>query len=202
MDWPLPTGFIEKVGVDLIGDIGSYAAVPVIEKLEGLEFVAKPDPRQSRRGSTTSEFQTRKSPNYLAQHANNTSLGLLGEELVLAQEIKALVDANRQDLADKVIHVSVVEGDGAGYDIRSYTTDGAMKFIEVKSSKGPASSPFFISPNEIEFSKKNLNNYYLYRLFDVNISNKSAKVYVVEGDLSGQLDLKPTQFIAEISSHD
>lgn len=202
MDWPLPTGFIEKVGVDLIGDIGSYAVAPVIEKLEGLEFVAKPAPRQSRRGSTTSEFQTRKSPNYLAQHANNTSLGLLGEELVLAQEIKALVDANRQDLADKVIHVSVVEGDGAGYDIRSYTHDGAMKFVEVKSTKGSVSSPFFISPNEVEFSRKNPENYYLYRLFDLDVSSKSAKVYVIKGDLTGQLALKPTQFIAEISNHE
>ena len=202
MDWPLPTGFIEKVGVALIGDIGSYAEAPVIEKMEGLEFVAKPAPRQSRRGSSTSEFQTRKSPNHLAHHANNTALGLLGEELVLAQEIKALVDANRHDLADKVIHVSVVEGDGAGYDIRSYTADGSTKFIEVKSTKGSVSSPFFISPNEVEFSRKNPENYYLYRLFDLNIASKSAKVYVLTGDLSDQLDLKPTQFIGEISSNE
>lgn len=202
MDWPLPTGFIEKVGVALIGDIGSHAVAPVIEKMEGLEFVAKPAPRQSRRGSSTSEFQTRKSPNHLAHHANNTALGLLGEELVLAQEIKALVDANRHDLADKVIHVSVVEGDGAGYDIRSYTADGSTKFIEVKSTKGSVSSPFFISPNEVEFSRKNPENYYLYRLFDLNIASKSAKVYVLTGDLSDQLDLKPTQFIGEISSNE
>lgn len=202
MDWPLPTGFIEKVGVALIGDIGSYAVAPVIEKMEGLEFVAKPAPRQSRRGSSTSEFQTRKSPNHLAHHANNTALGLWGEELVLAQEIKALVDVNRHDLADKVIHVSVVEGDGAGYDIRSYTADGSTKFIEVKSTKGSVSSPFFISPNEVEFSRKNPENYYLYRLFDLNIASKSAKVYVLTGDLSDQLDLKPTQFIGEISSNE
>lgn len=202
MVWPLPSRFIEDVGVNLIGGIRNYEAASVIEKLQGLEFAAKPPPRQSRQGSTTSEFQTRKSPNYLAQHASNKSLGLLGEELVLAQEVKRLIDANRQDLAEKVIHVSVVEGDGAGYDIRSYTLDGALKFIEVKSTKGPASSPFFITPNEVEFSKKNPNNYHLYRLFDLDISSKSAKVYVVQGDLSGQLDLRPTQFIAELTSHD
>jgi len=202
MDWPLPSGFVEEAGVNLIGDIRSYVAASAIEKPEGLQFVAKPAPRQSRPGSSTSEFQTRKSPNYLAQHANNTSLGLLGEELVLAQEIKQLIDANRQDLADKVVHVSVVEGDGAGYDIRSYGPDGKSKFIEVKSTKGSASSPFFISPNEIEFSKKNPNNYHLYRLFDLDTLSKSAKAYVVLGDLSGQLDLRPTQFIAEIVSHD
>jgi hypothetical protein len=37
--------------------------------------------------------------------------------LVLAQEIKKLRDANKPDLAERVFHVSVVEGDGAGYDL-------------------------------------------------------------------------------------
>ena len=199
MDWPLPQEFIEQVGVTLLGDLENFVDTP--EKLitTGLDFVATPGPRLSRRGTSTKEFQTRKSPNYLAQHVNNTSLGLFGEELVVMQEIKILIDANRQDLADKVLHVSVVEGDGAGYDIRSYTPEGVIKFIEVKSTKGSSSSPFFISPNEVEFSKKNSANYYLYRLFDLDVFHKNAKVFVMKGDLTEQLELRPTQFIAEIS---
>ena len=87
----------------------------------------------------------------------------------------------------------------AGYDIRSYTPEGAIKFIEVKTTKGSSSSPFFISPNEVEFSKKNSDNYYLYRLFDLDVFHKNAKVFVIKGDLTEQLELRPTQFIAEIS---
>ena len=113
-----------------------------------------------------------------------------------------LTRENRSDLAEKVVHVSIVEGDSAGYDIRSFTSDGTTKFIEVKSTKGTSSSPFFISPNEVEFSKKNSDSYYLYRVFELDASNNSAKVYVIHGDLSKQLDLRPTQFIAELASHE
>ena len=202
MDWPMPDGFITKVGVELLGDLKVQDSATAITVAQGLEFVAKPPPRPSRRGTSTSEFQSRKSPNHLAQHANNTALGLLGEELVLAQEKIMLTKAERSDLAEKVVHVSVVEGDGAGYDIRSFTPEGNIKFIEVKSTKGTSSSPFFISPNEVEFSKKNFEHYHLYRVFELDASNNSAKVYVIHGDLSVQLDLRPTQFIAELASYE
>ena len=202
MDWPMPDGFTTQVGVELLGDLEFIETTPSNKVVQGLEFVAKPPPRTSRRGTSTSEFQSRKSPNHLAQHANNTALGLLGEELVLSREKILLTKENRSDLAEKVVHVSIVEGDGAGYDIRSFSPDGTPKFIEVKSTKGTSSSPFFISPNEVEFSKKNSDNYYLYRVFELDTSNKSAKVYVIHGDLSKQLDLRPTQFIAELASHE
>jgi len=202
MDWPMPPGFLDQVGVTVLGDLQNFNQIPVALEKPGLEFVSTPAPKLSRRGTTTSEFQSRKTPNYLAQHANNTALGLLGEELVLRQEIAMLADAGRPDLAGKVTHVAVVEGDGAGYDIRSFTSDGAVKFIEVKSTKGASSSPFFITPNEVEFSRKNCSNYYLYRLFDVDTVNKNARVFVLHGDMSERLELRPTQFVAEISSHE
>ena len=128
MDWPMPDGFITQVGVALLGDMKFLDSTTSIKVAQGLEFVAKPPPRTSRRGTSTSEFQSRKSPNHLAQHANNTALGLLGEELVLAQEKIMLTRENRSDLAEKVVHVSIVEGDSAGYDIRSFTSDGTTKF--------------------------------------------------------------------------
>ena len=42
----------------------------------------------------------------------------------------------RPDLAEKVIHVSQIEGDGAGYDIKSFHEDGTVKYIEVKTTRG------------------------------------------------------------------
>jgi hypothetical protein len=84
----------------------------------------------------------------------------------------------------KSFNFEVIEGDGAGYDIKSFTVDGQIKFIEVKSTKGTASAAFFISPNEVEFSRKNAKNFYLYRLYDVDSTNRSAKVYVLSGDLN------------------
>ena len=199
MDWEAPTEFLQSVGILPVSD-----ALPLLTAKENkpeneIEFVAPPSPRTRRIGTSTVEFQTRKSPNYVLRQESNSALGLLGEELVLQQEIKTLRNAGREDLADKVIHVSVVEGDGAGHDIKSFTVDGQTKFIEVKSTKGTASAAFFISPNEVEFSKKNAKNFYLYRLYELDSTTRSAKVYILTGDLTNSLELRPTQFIAEIS---
>ena len=108
-------------------------------------------------------------------------------------------DANRPDLAERVLHVSVVEGDGAGHDLRSFEVDGTPKFIEIKTTKGSATTPFFISPNELEFSKQHPANYHLYRLYEFDGDTKTAKAFVLTGDLSNQITLMPTQFKAVIS---
>jgi hypothetical protein len=199
MDWEAPTDFLQNVGVLPVTDALPLQNVNVDKPENVIEFVSPPPPRTRRIGTSTLEFQTRKSPNYVLKQESNSALGLLGEELVLQREIKTLRDAGRDDLADKIVHVSVVEGDGAGHDIKSFTVDGQTKFIEVKSTKGTASAAFFISPNEVEFSKKNAKNFYLYRLYDLDSTTRSAKVYVLYGDLTNTLELRPTQFIAEIA---
>lgn len=199
MDWEAPTEFLQTVGVFTVQDAVQLLTVKETKPQNVIELVSPPEPRARRVGSSTVEFQTRKSPNYVLRQETNNAIGLLGEELVLKQEIDNLRNAGRIDLADKVVHVSVVEGDGAGHDIKSFHVDGRVKFIEVKSTKGNASAAFFISPNEVEFSKKNAANFHLYRLYDLDTTNRSAKFYVLSGDLTNSLDLRPTQFIAEIS---
>lgn len=199
MDWEAPKEFLQTVGILPVEQAAPILSVKENKPQNKIEFVSPPSPRTRRIGTSTVEFQTRKSPNYVLRQESNSALGLLGEELVLKQEIEALRNAGRDDLAEKVKHISVVEGDGAGHDIKSFTTDGEVKFIEVKSTKGSASSAFFISPNEVEFSRKNSNNFYLYRLYELDSTTRTAKVYVLEGDLTNSLELRPTQFIAEIS---
>ena len=199
MDWEAPKEFLQTVGILTVEDSLPVLTVTQTKPQNVIEFVSPPAPRTRRNGSSTVEFQTRKSPNYVLKQETNNAIGLLGEELVLKQEIDALRNAGRNDLAEKVVHVSVVEGDGAGHDIKSFSDDGKVKFIEVKTTKGNASAAFFISPNEVEFSKKNASNFYLYRLFELDTANRSAKFYVLSGDLTNSLELKPTQFIAEIS---
>jgi hypothetical protein len=100
-------------------------------------------------------------------------------------------------LAEKVVHTSVIEGDGAGYDIKSYDADGNPKFIEVKATMGSALTPFFLSPNEIEFSKHKPERYFLYRLYEFDPKTKVGKVFVLQGDLTTQVNLSPSQFKAD-----
>lgn len=56
-------------------------------------------------------------------------LGLAGEIMVLNYEKEKLKTLGRVDLTDKVKHISLDEGDGAGYDILSYDEVGHELFI-------------------------------------------------------------------------
>jgi hypothetical protein len=110
------------------------------------------------------------------QDARNKALGLAGEELVLEVERRQLREAGRSDLAEKVVHVSVVEGDGAGYDIRSFSNGGEVRYLEVKTTRNGATSGFFVSPNEVAFSKVHPGTFVLVRIFGYDPKMKSGKL--------------------------
>ena len=66
----------------------------------------------------------------------------------MQREKATLRAAGRNDLAEMVTHVAKVEGDGAGYDIKSYTLNGKQTFIERPWRKrfSLATRPDFIWP--------------------------------------------------------
>lgn len=121
---------------------------------------------------------------------------MLGELLVFDYIHTQFINAGRHDLAEKIIHTSVVEGDGAGYDIRSFKEDGSPLYLEVKTTKGGINSDFFISPNELAFSEEHSSSYQLIRVYEYNSSTNSGKFYKVEGNLNKKLNLKPVQYSA------
>jgi Domain of unknown function (DUF3883) len=97
--------------------------------------------------------------------AANRTLGKKGERKILETERSRLLIENPQ-LVEKIRWVSQEDGDGAGYDILSFDKDGRERFIEVKTTVGGQTTPFFISRNEIDFSKERPNEYRLVRLYD------------------------------------
>ena len=107
---------------------------------------------------------------------------------------RVLIDAGYQDLADKVVHVAVVEGDGAGYDVRSYHTDGSEKYIEVKTTQGPKETDFFLSANELRFSEAQPKAFYLYRVFNYHPEVNGGQFYVINGPLSELFELRATNY--------
>lgn len=126
-------------------------------------------------------------------------IGLLGEMMVIEYEKERLKKEKRDDLAKKVKHVSLEEGDGLGYDILSYDAEtGDKKYIEVKTTRGNINTPFYITKNEIQFSKDYLNNYYLYRLHEFDSKGRKAKVYVFKGDLEDELDFTAINYMASL----
>lgn len=55
--------------------------------------------------------------------------------------------AGRSHLAERVIHTSAIEDDGADYDIQAFKTDGTDLYIKLKSTNGGISFEFFIISN-------------------------------------------------------
>jgi hypothetical protein len=96
----------------------------------------------------------------------NRALGRAGEELVLNTERRRLTDAGAGRLADEVRWVADLDGDGAGYDILSFEPDGRRRLIEVKTTTGVATTPFFLTRNEEAFARERPDEFRLARVYD------------------------------------
>ena len=136
-----------------------------------------------------------RSVNYLEREARNSSLGLAGEEFVLLFERTRLESLGLMNLAERVEHTSVEEGDGAGFDIRSFEPNGTDRLIEVKTTAYGKQTPFFVTRNELTVSRQHQTQYHLLRVFEFR---KVPKLF----ELSGQLDkicrLEPSVYVANI----
>lgn len=96
----------------------------------------------------------------------NRQLGKLGEERVFHSECARLAAAGRDDLASKVRWVAQEDGDGAGFDVLSFTERGDERFLEVKTTPGGEQTPFYISSNEKKFSEERQDAFRIFRLYD------------------------------------
>ncbi|MDR4988890.1 MAG: DUF3883 domain-containing protein [Bacteroidales bacterium] len=133
---------------------------------------------------------------FIEKEIRNKHLGLLGELFILKGEIDFLKSNGKDELANKVQHVSVEIGDGLGYDILSYDLLGNEKKIEVKTTRSDISRPFYLTRNELVVSANNSETYYLYRLFDFDSREKKGKYYIIEGNLTDELILDALVFVA------
>ena len=130
--------------------------------------------------------------NYLEEEARNRSLGQAGEALVLEYEHQRLWQAGQKTLAEKIEHVAS-RGDGHGFDILSFETDGRERLVEVKTTRFGAMNPFFASSNEVAVSEKRSAEYYVYRLFDFS---KSPRLFLLNGSMRSTCTLEAVQFRA------
>lgn len=131
--------------------------------------------------------------NYLEREARNSSLGRAGEEFVLNFERARLILLGREQLAERVEHTSLTEGDGSGYDIRSFEAQGIDRFIEVKTTAYGKQTPFFVSRNEVSVSQEYQSRFHLYRLFEFR---NDPRLYTLNGSLDQVCLLEPVQFAA------
>jgi hypothetical protein len=116
-----------------------------------------------------------------AASAHSRELGRQGERFVRDLEMCRLRELGREDLAARVDWVADTQGDGLGYDIRSFDGEDEI-FIEVKTTKGPEGTSFYITPNELRCSDTHGPKYRLYRVFQ--FTEKNPKLYRLTGPLT------------------
>ena len=130
-----------------------------------------------------------------ARDARIREIGMLGEQRVFHSEQTRLQNDGRNDLARKVRWVSQEDGDGAGYDIRSFSSTGKELFLEVKTTIGGARTPFFISANEVDFSEEHPEHSRIFRVFDLP---RVPRAFVLRPPLENDLILTPKNFRADL----
>jgi hypothetical protein len=108
----------------------------------------------------------------------------LGELWALKYEKEKFRESGQYNLIDKIKHTAKDEGDGTGYDIQSFDGNGQKIYIEVKTTKGGKNSTFYITRTELERSKIEKENFYLYRLYNYNEDNDTADILIIKGDLT------------------
>lgn len=132
---------------------------------------------------------------WLQIEATNGMLGHAGEVWVLEHERERLTRSGKANLAERIEHVSVTQGDGAGYDIRSYEIAGNDRLIEVKTTSNPKETPFFVTRNELRVSQDRGASYHLYRVFHFGTR---PRFFALQGALDDTCSLEPTVFRARV----
>ncbi len=131
---------------------------------------------------------------FAGRDERNRALGKAGEMRVLAHERAFLRWKGHDDLARRVRWVSEEDGDGAGYDIKSFEPDGSPRLIEVKTTNGWERMPFYITSNELDVADSNRDEWRLFRLWDFS---GGPKAFELRPPLDRHVSLTATTFKAE-----
>lgn len=139
----------------------------------------------------------RRFENPAERDARNRNLGKAGESLVYEHERRRLHSLGRRDLSDSVRWVARDDGDGYGFDILSFRGKGDKAeqelWLEVKTTNGSATTPFYITRNELQVSKRRPDVFQIFRLYDFRTR---ASAYCLTPPLDKYVSLTPTIFRA------
>lgn len=129
----------------------------------------------------TIDFTTSEKLDSENKNRHNILFGTMGELFVFKQEQLRLAEfKNKGKFYPKYI---AKKDDFAGYDILSYNEDGSLRYIEVKTTPDALETPFYMSDREVEFSKQNAANYYLYRVYEFDKISCVGKIEILKGSM-------------------
>lgn len=192
-DPPSPNVFAESrlAWRGLVTDVG--LSDHVATSLAGYDKPPEPTPDDFKSSDALERLVRKFDP--AARDARNRALGKQGEQLVFDHECRFLIEKGRDDLARRVEWTSKERGDGAGYDIASFALDGRERLIEVKTTTGPARTPFFLSEGERSFSEERPDAFRLVRLYNFS---QTPRAFELVPPLVAHLVLNPVSYRASI----
>ena len=97
------------------------------------------------------------------------------------------------DLASKVRWVADADGDGYGYDVRSFEPDGQECLLEVKTTCGHERTPFWMTRRECDVAAEQGDAYRVRRVFHFR---NGLKMFDIAPPLEARLMLTPATFMA------
>jgi hypothetical protein len=158
---------------------------------------SNPAKRQQRNclAESTKGHTSGRKVNRAEEDFRNRELGEKGERYVLDFEKQKLTEASRDDLAKNVRWVSKEDGDGLGYDIRSFENHGLEKFIEVKTTTGDDTTPFYVTQRELDCSRDKKEQYQLLRVYDFS---SNPRYFSLQGVLDDGVTLEARVYRATV----
>lgn len=132
--------------------------------------------------------------NYEKLNKEKKEIGDAGELFVLNDQ-KKRVKNTLPEFVKNIRHVSKMDGDGAGYDIRSFDKNGKIIYVEVKTTKGEKKNSFFMSATEYAFYELHKDNYMIARVYEFDKELNKGKVdYIAGADIEKRLVKEASSF--------
>ncbi|MDE6292474.1 MAG: DUF3883 domain-containing protein, partial [Bacilli bacterium] len=104
---------------------------------------------------------------YVAEEIVKVTQGKKNEKIIFEMELKRLIEEEASEQVKRMEEFFKNKTENEGYDILSFERNEngeyVKKYIEVKSTKGNEGTPIDITADEVEFARKNIDQYYLYR---------------------------------------
>ncbi len=206
MVWKFPFKILHSINMEkdnLIEEL-SYKIIEISNNLDNEikldELVFKEGPLKIKKYRPVEEKiknQKTSKPDYIAEEIIKSKQGEINEKVIFEDEIKRLMKEEANEQVRLMEEFFENKKENEGFDVLSFELDKngeyIEKYIEVKSTKGPESTPIDITDNEIRFAKDHMDNYYLYRIIKSN--SKDRYVKVVKGkDLFQEFEFIPTTF--------
>lgn len=168
----------------------------ISDKISSNDFkysMIKPEP-VSKKFKRSKEIIVRDNTTLSNKNNSLKEIGDIGELLALKAERDRLVSL-KMNIGEYPQLVSLKRG--IGYDILSIDNHNNLLFCEVKSTVDDFYSSIIMTRSEFNSLRKNPLSYFIYRIYNLNLKEKSANICLLKGftEIESYFDFYPKSYL-------